>query len=169
MKGLETDIEKILKKVVYTQNSDNKNIDKQKKVRCQRENMMRNIIQSIRKELKHVINLSMLFVKRNLFGQIFAIFVKKHASLMGIMRIIPSHLRLFGCVLNAIFITITAIEFTVIDLAKRLRKEMQKSGLVTKALEGDPKRFPRLRNKVIEVTGFRTNDAWILNLRATLA
>lgn len=60
--------------------------------------------------------------------------------------------------------------YTVIDLARGLRKEMQKSGLATKALEEKPKSFPRLLNKqVTKVTEFRTNDAWIISLRCTLA
>jgi hypothetical protein len=65
---------------------------------------------------------------------------------------------------------------------------MQKSELLTKAGEGDPKRFPRLAighksnifggddpTELRQTAGFRfaharaiTNDAWIINLRATV-
>jgi len=51
-------------------------------------------------------------------------------------------------------LTIESMSFALNDLAKRLRKEMQKSELVSKVREGDPKRFPRLRDKVKKVTEF---------------
>ena len=58
--------------------------------------------------------------------------------------------------------------FALIDLTRRPFKGMRKSELVTKAREKNPKRFFRLINKVTKVTD-RTNDAWVISLRATLA
>jgi hypothetical protein len=58
---------------------------------------------------------------------------------------------------------------TLNDLARKLLREMQKSELVTKALEGSPKRDPRLLNKQVTKVTERTNDAWVINLRTTLA
>ncbi len=62
---------------------------------------------------------------------------------------------------------------TVNDLAKRLLREMQKSELVTKALEGRSKNqlrqmYCKIVQLVTKVTE-RTNDAWIINLRMTLS
>jgi len=107
-------------------------------------------------------------IAKNLFDLPFVLSVNAFVDLMHIMKIIQNLLKSSGCVLLVIFTIIKEIDFTLIDLARKLRKEMQKSGLTTKALEGNPKRSPRLRNQVNKVTE-RTNDAWVINLRATLA
>lgn len=66
---------------------------------------------------------------------------------------------------------VNAMKITLNDLARKLFREMQKSELVTKALEANPKRFARHVKLIYMVTKVteRTNDAWVINLRSTLA
>lgn len=85
---------------------------------------------------------------------------------MDITRIIINLLKLSGCVLSVIFIIIKNIEFTLRDLTIRLRKQMRKSELLTKAVEANPKRFARLIFQVNKVTE-STNDLWLQNLRSS--
>jgi hypothetical protein len=93
-------------------------------------------------------------------------FANAKQRFMDTMRITTSLSKSFGCVANVISITINNIDFTLNDLTRRLRKEMRKSELVRKPLEGNPKRFPRQLWLVTKVTE-RTNDLWIQNLRST--
>jgi hypothetical protein len=85
------------------------------------------------------------------------------------MSLIGSSPLARGTAQHVTYLTIKNIILTLNDLARKLLLEMQKSELVTKAPEEEPKSFSRLLNKqVIKVTEC-TNDAWVLNLRATLS
>ena len=131
-------------------------------------NMIKHIAKSTKKKLEHTLKLGMLFLKENLFVLMFVRFVIAQPKPLVIMRIIQNLLKSFGCVLHAIYHIIATINFALNDLARRLRTEMQKSELVCKVQEEESKNSSRLKNKVTKVTA-GTNDAWIINLKATLA
>lgn len=79
---------------------------------------------------------------------------KKIANHTHTMRIIQSLLMLFGFVQHVISIYIIQQNITLNDLARRPLKGMRKSEPLSKVVEGDPKRFPRL------AIGHKSNRMW---------
>lgn len=77
-----------------------------------------------------------------------------------IMKIIQNLWMLFGSAKDVIFFYIMNINITVRDLTKRLRKEMRKSQLPTKAEEENPKWFSRYRKIVSKPKWLKVRDLW---------
>lgn len=158
---------KILKKVETKQERELLNIESPINTKKKKMNMIDRIVKCFQKSRVLEIKLSTRFTLESLPDRQNVNFVKRMAEHMAIIKTILSLLKLSGFALHVIYLTIEPMKTTLNDLARKLLWEMQKSELVTKALEGMSKNFPASQ-EVTKVTE-RTNDAWIFNLRCTLA
>lgn len=100
-------------------------------------------IKIILKKEDVMIEQCMQLKQENLLDLLTVLSVKKSVNPMLIMRTTRNILRSFGFVPNVIFIYIISTNITVRDLTKKLRKEMRKSQLPTKAEEAGSKRPAR--------------------------